>query len=588
MTLLEYLILRTKEYFSVSNFDYELWSWSPDGSAILWADNEQIASADELLQVLRLLQTRGLPRFSTIVQVFAACRGKSIFITWHPPSQDQKRNLRVPCVIETIGKRSKANQRIRLFGTPEEITAAAVWLPTLRVRLEDKVEESAATVRLVSAVCQHLAVEAISEGMIRYWFSGAVTGEELNHPSWHSSHPDVLLDLLALSRVFKRIQPPYEAAPTDPAAHDITPTRTAAPRWTVAREIRLPIRRRWQAAVSVGSHFLATSLADVDGDDRLILVRGSWDGHFSHVRWEEAAVDSEVRLAPLHSASQCLVYQTNRSLLPNQFIGAGSGLERKGFVVGGGGWLPSGTLRVAAGETRVWVLRHEPEYEELQWTAPGGFGYFDFDSHPPKGPEALRTTTPDGTQEATFKRVRYSQHIRLACCDRQGQRYSSGPVEVANLLLTQPETPFDLCACEQSVAVAVGNRVAVFNDNRLVSEYELPSGIRKLAYGFSLGRHGFLASHEKGFSLHWFGSDEMLEIGHAPRNGIACFFGADMLMICGEGGGSVYRLKDNAVEHIGEVPWSGPAPVVIFPTPNPQEVALLTEDGRIMMLSNEQ
>ncbi|PTY04067.1 hypothetical protein DB346_04550 [Verrucomicrobia bacterium LW23] len=123
----------------------ELWSWSEDGEAIVWADGATIAFELEISVLLSEMAARGrAPRFGALVLLLAATRGKvphagslDVIIGWRkgspapdaPPhavkSHQQKEMLRerLQAVLDNLARLAPAGPGRPVGGIPRELLA---------------------------------------------------------------------------------------------------------------------------------------------------------------------------------------------------------------------------------------------------------------------------------------------------------------------------------------------------------------------------------------------------------------------------------------------------------------------------------
>src|ERR1700687_3500648 len=92
---------RLVQYFALRCGHKEFWRWGQESGSVVWADGSLVASREELVAILSYLQATGLPPFGAIAHLVAGCRGHKITIVWQEPSEDEHRNLRVPCSMES-------------------------------------------------------------------------------------------------------------------------------------------------------------------------------------------------------------------------------------------------------------------------------------------------------------------------------------------------------------------------------------------------------------------------------------------------------------------------------------------------------
>lgn len=200
---------RAIEYFSLRcGFD-EFWKWCPNSGGVLWTDGSLVASREELVAVLQRLECNGLPPFGAVVQLLAGCRDRKIVFHWQKPKEDtqdcpeeKRRLLRYPCGMESGGKARFQRQRVRMFGTPESISAAAERLSQLPMELEGMLDHPRALPELAHLLLSGVEKAYNTEDVIRPFAEGQFTGTELNSPSWYSKYPTVLEDLALLSPSF--------------------------------------------------------------------------------------------------------------------------------------------------------------------------------------------------------------------------------------------------------------------------------------------------------------------------------------------------------------------------------------------------
>lgn len=164
-----------------------------------------VASREELVSILRHLMATGLPPFGAIVHLVAACRGKKITITWKEPPEEKPPSLRVHCIIESDGRQVYQFQRVRLFGTPESISAVAARLAELPGELRGILNDPRALPELAVLLFTELGQPELSEGIITLLADGMLKGGELNQPAWHAKYPSVLQDLALLTKSLERL-----------------------------------------------------------------------------------------------------------------------------------------------------------------------------------------------------------------------------------------------------------------------------------------------------------------------------------------------------------------------------------------------
>ena len=174
---------------------------------IVWADCAAVVSRQELIAILQYLKPRGLPPFGAVVQLAAARHGEEDRDNMGAALQDEKMNFRVPCIMESGGKRVIQWQRVLIFRTPELISSAAARLSRLRAELGDILESPGALPVLARLLFSKVERAEFVPGVITLLADRALTGLELNEPVRQYKYPSVLEDLALLANAFEQLSP---------------------------------------------------------------------------------------------------------------------------------------------------------------------------------------------------------------------------------------------------------------------------------------------------------------------------------------------------------------------------------------------
>jgi len=590
---------RGLSYFGLGRGSDDFWSW---GSAqhILWTDGSVVATQEELLAVLRRLQSTGLPGFGAIVHLIGGCRGKRISLAWSEPSKDQQRNYRVPCQMESCGKRVFLCQRVLMFSTPEAIEKAANRLAGLPEELREHLDDPEALAELAALVFSELDGPTLSEGIIGLFANDQFAGEHLNNHSSGAKYPNVLQDLAQLSKLLSKL-PAGElgAKLTDVLAKRednkqgvlrrlrvlLSPARTDI---RTIRQFELPLNRQWQEAAMSRWGFCASSLAAEDEASRLVVVRCTWDGTAQIARWRTDHPERRVLIVPVGD-DQVLVHQAGCPMLQNQFLPPLGRAFAQELVAGCGGWLPTGTLQMAWSGGHVWVLARHPEREVLIWRRhTDDPAHFLFDTHPPSQASlGDPSSCAFAADKVVYETHKYSEHIRLAGHQTNGRFQCSNPSSEFQALLDSNQEFVPMATIPYTLAVGIGNQLIIFHHLDVLATYTLEKGIKSLCFGESGERSGVVICFDQGVKLHWLGSDDVLPVDNKVTNPTAAFTAGGQLVVAGDRSGRVYELGRCGPTAFRSFEWQHPAPVAVLAPLSAGEFATLSQDGSVRLWGHE-
>ena len=340
-------------YLHVHRCCESFWRWDEDAKGILWADGSAVASREEIVSILRRLESKGPPPFGAIVQVLAACRGKQVTIRWLNPSESERTNFRVPYLATSCGVQHDGWDRVRLFAEPEAITAALERLNQLTYDLSDLLVSEQDIVDLAQILLGELGPEpaVTGKGAADLLENGELTDLELNNPPWNNKYTTLIKDLALLARVFAGIS--IEAVQSKLSAirsrrSSLTTSGNAFRRFKpfgLERRVEqvgqfsLPPRVDWRVARSCEWGICAAGWSQNQPEGELILVRASWAGMMQIARWPHGGRCGPVLLA-LPELDQAMLHVPGEPVLPDQILPGLEGVFDKPLTAGGAHWLP--------------------------------------------------------------------------------------------------------------------------------------------------------------------------------------------------------------------------------------------------------
>ena len=316
-------------YFHVSKRQKSFWGWDEDSRGIAWADGSRIAARAELVLILRRLEGRGLPFFGAIVLLIAACRGKRLSITWHRPTEDEIKNLRVPYVAESGGFQVGGHDRVRMFAEPDAISLTLERLNSFAGTLGDLLETAEGISDLISILLKD-PVRGQARDLAGRLESGELTDLELNEPlGGRAKYTDLIPDLALLSQTVNQISLEtlrvrlceLHNQRLSAARIELGSPHASLPgvaRTVVAiGQFNLPASVDWLCVRSCELGLCAAGWASGEFEHRLVLVRSSWNGSIQMIDWSLPHRSASILLELLRDG-RALVHAPNEPSLPAQ------------------------------------------------------------------------------------------------------------------------------------------------------------------------------------------------------------------------------------------------------------------------------
>ncbi len=305
----------------------------------------------------------------------------------------------------------------------------------------------------------------------------------------------------------------------------------------VVRTFRLKPEWEWIALREEHHRFFAVGFLQ----ERLYLVRGTWEGNCQFLSWDVTA--SQVR-------SLGLLFEPAGLDGQSVFFGLGSGtdLVDRTFALddGPGGvvcrvgtpsWLPRERLPLAVGDESIWC------------------------GHVAAGSGVL------------------------ACHDRRGRLLQT--LDVTRDLLADAErteaTRLSLTCVGNTAAMALGNRLILGLGTGGLRQFELPGQVVGLVPTLRHQRRGVVILMEHGASILWMGAPGLIELDRDLERPLAAFVPGGPLALVSGRSMHLVDVDNTGVSRVGRVTLDVGEPIGVTGTSEHGQLGILTADGRMVV-----
>lgn len=330
----------------------------------------------------------------------------------------------------------------------------------------------------------------------------------------------------------------------------------------LAHQFELPPNVQWLKAASMGTQFVAIGRSMDENKPQIIAARSGWSGPGQVIRWNLDSPNLPFFLVPVLKSEQCWVYQPEQPLLPDQILSKTTTLYSTPLRVGGGGWLPAGTIRVVVDdEGSAWVLQRRR-----------------------RGKRTTLFPTADGVTapELEYREVQnYPEHIRFYRCDLDGFCSEPEAFQEAAIPIPSLHNPVTLCGLSDSAALGMGQFLTFFANRSVVGSLDLRDTILDLCRVEDSDKKWLWIQHPEGrFSL-WTGGNRYLTHHTGFRMPVSCPLVPPFMIVWGAEGVQILALQHHGIVHLGKHHWGKDPPIAALSTNEPNHFATLSATGSV-------
>jgi hypothetical protein len=171
----------------------------------------------------------------------------------------------------------------------------------------------------------------------------------------------------------------------------------------------------------------------------------------------------------------------------------------------------------------------------------------------------------------------------LSCHDKRGKLLRT--LDVTADLITDAERTDKTRLCSvatgNGVAIALGNRMVITRGDGGVRRVDLPGQVVGLAATPLHTRQGIAILMEHGASLHWVGSDQVIELDRDVASPKGVFVPGGPLVLLSGGKGMLLNVDARGVQSVCRFEVVTPRPVGVSATASPNQFAVLGAGGEL-------